>query len=187
MPRSAYTLRCLRDMGITIGDLGCVMLDVNPFAELHQVLPEEWAYRSRHPDLGHVSGIQRTAHVTLLYGLLSNAHTIRGAVDEVMDGWSIDAVEVDHIAAFASPIKSEPYACIVAKLVHSEGLLDAHTRLSMLPHIDTHPTYQPHITLAYVHLDYEAAARGAIERELGDHARQGVIGLNYGDEPNTEG
>ncbi len=179
MARSAYTLQCLRDMGIKIGDLGCVMLDVAPFAEV----PEDWAYHSRHPDLGHVSGIQTAAHVTLLYGLLSNAHTIRAAVDEVLDGWTMDAVEVDHIAAFASPLASEPYSCIVAKLALSPDLLDAHARLSMLPHIDTHPTYQPHITLAYVHRDREADAIRAIKRELGEHARQGVLGLNYGDEP----
>ena len=74
-------------------------------------------------------------------------------------------------------------AHIVAQDHHAALLLlDAHQRLSMLPHINTHPTYEPHITLGYVH---ETFAGYAIERlehlVLEQQLTVRVSGINYGD------
>ena len=52
----------------------------------------------------------------------------------------------------------------------------------MLPHINTHPTYEPHITLGYIH---ETFAGYAIERlehlVLEQQLTVRVSGINYGD------
>ena len=183
---NAYQLKCLPAMGVNIRDLGCVMLDVEPL-DIKGAIPAEWAYHSQNPNLAHVSGIQTEAHVTLLFGLLSNAHAIRGAVDEVLDGWESGVVSTRTIEAFQSPIPDEPYSCIVAKLNVSRQLQDAHARLSLLPHIDTHPKYLPHVTIAYVHKDRCSEAIAAVRRALGTrdiwtYAELTPIGLNYGDE-----
>lgn len=182
---NAYQLKCLPALGVKIADLGCVMLDVEPL-NIKGVIPEEWAYRSANPDLGHVSGIQTEAHITLKFGLLSNANAIREAVDEVLAGWEPGDVYTQSIGAFDSPIPSEPYACIVAELEVSRQLRDAHARLSLLPHIDTHPEYRPHVTIAYVHKDHRGDAIDAVRRALGTrdvftHAQVVTLGLNYGD------
>lgn len=183
---SAYQLKCLPRMGINIRDLGCVMLDVEPI-DLKGAIPEEWAYYSSNPKLTYVSGIQKEAHVTLLFGLLQNANTIRSAVDEVLEGWEPGSPTIWFIDVFPSPIPEEPYVCLVAKLWGKE-LTAAHARLSMLPHINTFPEYSPHITLAYVHKDYAAKAINAVNNALGAldgilYTPVKVLGLNYGKMP----
>ena len=148
---NAYEIQALKDMGIDLSRLGCVMLDVQ-IPDLTDVIPPEWRYSSANPARGWVNGLQTDGHVTLLYGLLSNANAIRPAVDEVL---------------------------------LTRALRDAHARLSLLPHIDTHPTYRPHVTLAYVHRDRTEDAIYAIRRHY--RARDvlvpitfDVVGLNYG-------
>lgn len=143
------------------------------------MVPAEWAYVSPHPDRFWIKGMEAGDHITLLYGLLSNGNTIRAAVDEVLDGWQPGQVTVDHVGSFPSTFADEPYACIVGHIAVTPELIDAHARLSYLPHIDTFWQYKPHLTLGYVHREHEAAA---IER-LGA-AVNGVpltpLGLNYG-------
>lgn len=182
---NAYRLKCLPEMGISIRALGCVMLDVEPI-DIKGAIPDEWAYHSAAENLPHVSGIQSEAHITLMFGLLQNANTIREAVDEVLDGWEPGPIYTTTIEAFQSPIPSEPYSCIVAMLEVTRQLSDAHARLSMLPHIDTHPEYRPHVTIAYVRKDRCSDAIAAVRRALGTRdiftrAELTPIGLNYGD------
>ncbi len=174
---NAYTLTCYDQLRVHLRDLGCVMLDLEPVAPLPAV-PSDWLYTSLDPDLAHVAGQTTEHHTTLLFGLLRNAHEWLFAIDEVLDGWAApNAFEVDEVHAFASPKPSEPYACIVAAL-ESNSLRDAHARLSLLPHVDTHPTYRPHVTLAYVHRDHAAAA---VDLFANSYPRFASLGLNYGD------
>ena len=185
---NAYTLKCLADRGINAGDLGCVMLDVKPH-DLTGVIEPDWEYVEDHPKLGHVTGVQHEHHVTLLYGLLRNANEDRAAIDEVLCGWTPEPVRTDQLEVFPSPFPDEaPYVCIVARQsVVSRNLRDAHARLSMLPHIDTHPEYKAHVTLAYVKAEHRDDALNALRRSF--RARDiyvpitfEPIGLNYGDE-----
>lgn len=187
MSLNAYRLKCLPDLGVHIRDLGCVMLDVEPL-DIKGAIPDDWAYTSSNPNLRHVSGIQTEAHITLLFGLLYNANAIRAAVDEVLDGWEPGDLYTQSIGAFPSPMPDEPYSCIIAEVEMRKPLLDAHARLSLLPHINTHPDYRAHVTIAYVHKDRQADAIEAVRRALGTrdiftHVPLVPIGLNYGDVP----
>lgn len=141
------------DLGIRIPDLGCIMLGVEPIAVTGMV--ENGA-----ADL-HVSSdsmrwwvdgatAEAKAHITLLYGLMQPGPEWREHVDAVLDGWELPALRVKAIGAFPSPYPDEPYSCIVAHIEVTPELLDAHQRLSLLPHINTFPEYTPHVTLAYV-------------------------------------
>lgn len=145
------------------GYMGCVMLDVAP-VDLDGVIPDEWCYSSPNPARPWISGRQNEFHVTLLYGLLDNANTISDHVYKRLDGWGVPAggLESTALAAFQSPFEDEPYSCIVAEFVENSVLIDAHGRLSRLPHISTFPDYRPHVTLAYVHRDKEQEAMRAI-------------------------
>lgn len=158
MSLNAYDLKALPALGINISALGCVMLNVEP-VDL-SMLPDEWGYTTRDPARKYISGVQRGGqHITLLYGLLHNANTIREHVDEVLDGVTFEGLAVECLDVFDSPYPDEDYKCIVGRLHDKWGnepgcLVDAHARLSMLPHIDTFPTYKPHVTLAYVKRQY---------------------------------
>ena len=187
MSLNAYNLKCLADLGVSIPKLGCVMLDVEPL-DIKGAISAEWAYTSTNQNLGNVSGIQSKGHITLLFGLLHNANTIRPAIDEVLDGWEPGDIFTQSISAFPSPMADEPYSCIIAEIQLTPAISDAHARLSLLPHIDSHPTYRPHLTSAYVHKDREMDAIDAVRRALGTrdiftHAKLETIGLNYGENP----
>ena len=186
---NAYEVKALSRRGINVGRLGCVMLDVTSPA-ISKLIPSAWLYTSPHPDRRWISGAQDEGHATLLYGLLDNANTIREDIDEVLGGWERPRVlTTREVGVFPSPFADEPYSCIVAHLNLSEQLSDAHSRLSLLPHIDTHPEYKPHVTLAYVSRDDEEAAVRLIEQELGC-VKGGLdfvtTSLNYGDTPSSD-
>jgi 2'-5' RNA ligase len=182
---NAYEVNALKRRGIVVSRLGCVMLDVSG-PKVSRVLPNTWLYHSTHPDRRWITGAQDEGHVTLLYGLLDNANTIREDIDEVLAGWEPGIVQAARIGVFPSPFDDEPYSCIVAHLEVTDELKDAHARLSLLPHIDTHPEYKPHVTLAYVRREDEGAAVHLLEQELG--CVKGALsfhplGLNYGYPP----
>lgn len=151
-----------QNLGIDVDTLGCVMLGLEPM-DVESILPAEWAYTARNPKRFWIKGLQVKSHVTLLYGLLPvyrDRQQYEDSVNEVLSGWAPSPVEIAYVDRFPSPYEDEPYACIVAHL-GTEGLIDAHHRLSFLPHINTFPTYKPHMTLAYV-----KAERGAEAVEL---------------------
>lgn len=194
--KNAYQLDALPDLGIDVGQLGCIMLDVaHPERDgapplpipVKELLPNTWGYTSSNPALSHVNGIQTEHHITLLYGLLPQVR--RRHVDEVLDGWTgLDvSVKTDTLDVFKSPIPDEPYACIVARqLSPSREIAEAHARLSLLPHINTHPQFKAHVTLAYVRLDRVEDALLELRRSFG--ARDSYVPilfrpkrLNYGD------
>lgn len=168
-----------KSLGIDLDKLGCIMLDVEPHQSLDEVIPSDWLYTSPDPKKFWFNNVLDHLHVSLLYGLMENGNVWRQYVDEVLFGWSPDLIEVDYVDAFPSPLAEEKYSCIIAKLRITDNLLEAHQRLSFLPHIDTYSGYTPHITLAYVKEEFEAAA---IEKlYLHGIPHFDPIGLNYGD------
>jgi hypothetical protein len=176
---TAYQVRALQEFGIDVPKLGCVMLDVEPLPVVNWA-PAEWAYVSNHPDRRWIKGLDAGDHITLLYGLLSNANVIRTAIDEVLDGWEPGEVSIDHVGSFPSTFEDEPYACIVGHIKVTPELIDAHARLSYLPHIDTFWEYRPHLTLAYVHKRFEQDAIDEFTRCVVHGEPLKVVGLNYG-------
>lgn len=178
---NAYEVQALKTMGVDITKLGCVMLDVEK-PNLDGLIPEEWAYSARNPARHWIKGLDAGEHITLLFGLLQNANLILYAIDEVMAGWEAGTITVAGIGSFPSSFADEPYACIVAHIEVTVELLDAHSRLSLLPHIDTHPGYKPHLTLGYVHEQYRDAAIARLNGWF-KATELWPIGLNYGRQP----
>lgn len=166
-------------LGIQLNDLGCIMLDVEPHQALDEIIPRDWHYISPDPKKSWFNNVMDQLHVSLLYGLMENGNSWKQFVGYVLDGWTPDLIEVDRIDAFHSPIPEEPYSCIIAKLRVTDNLLEAHQRLSFLPHINTYPEYTPHITLAYVKQRYEKETIERFSYQIPFHFDP--IGLNYGD------
>jgi hypothetical protein len=175
---NAYSVNALKEMGIDVAKLGCVMLDVEKL-DTAGVVPAEWAYTSPNPDHWWIKGLEVGDHITLLYGLLSNANAIRVAVDEVLDGWEPEHLSIESVGSFPSTLADEPYSCIIGHVSVTPALLDAHARLSLLPHIDTFWEYRPHVTLGYVKRRHE---QDAVERFGERYASYALrpVGLNYG-------
>ena len=74
--KSIYELEALKRRGINPATLGCVMLEVEPI-DVRKYVDDDWAYFSINPDHQWIDGIQTEHHITLLYGLLENANTIK--------------------------------------------------------------------------------------------------------------
>ena len=113
---NAYQVKALQRRGITISALGCVMLDVES-PDL-SCIPDEWCYTSAHPDRKWISGRQDEGHVTLLYGLLDNANTIREDIDEVLDGWTPGIIRGDRLTDRQTPRDHRMPGHVVGVLRH---------------------------------------------------------------------
>lgn len=180
----------LARMGIDTRDLGCVMLDVEPLAQLHAAIPPSLWYANG--DRPWISGPTLDTHVTLLFGLMKSAHEWREFVDAALDGWTPPpVVEIDGFDVFGR--ESDPYDCIVGTVHRTTGavLREANKRLKQLPHVNTFPDYSAHMTIGYV---LKGTARLVIP-DLMDIVRESKStthtsrvlqsvtgGLNYGDE-----
>jgi hypothetical protein len=182
---SAYNVKALKEMfDIDVAKMGCVMLDVEKIP-VQDYLPAEWAYVSTNPDHKWIKGLDAGDHITLLYGLLENANDIREAVDEVLEGWEPSFVRIHDIGSFPSTFEDEPYACIVGHIWVTPELIDAHARLSLLPHIDTFWEYKPHLTLGYVKAEHEDEAIRTLKHSPMDWQLT-AKGLNYGRLPDAK-
>lgn len=169
-------------MGIQLDRLGCIMMDTEPL-KISDVVNEEDLYFRANKERFWIDGIvsEKAPHVTLLFGLMQSGNDYREYVDAVLEDWKLPRVEVDHIDFFGSPYEDEPYYCLIAKLVVTDQLKEANSRLRKLPHIDTYPDYTPHITLAYIKKDNELL--DDLLYVLDDRFRGKkvkTIGLNYG-------
>lgn len=162
-------------MNINIDKLGCIMLDVDG-SVMPKMPNEDYLYFTKNPDRFWIKGFVagHTPHVTLLYGLLESGNTVyREYVDKVLSGWGIESVESDHVSFFESPYTDDPYYCIVAHIKVSNELLEGNQRLQLLPHINTFPTYKPHITIAYVKKDE------AIKNEVIDYYNKNLSSVMF--------
>jgi len=168
--------------GIQISELGVVMLDTDAIEVTEMVdQGKKDLYESQNPAFSWVSGAvaERGAHCTLLFGLLQKAYQIKPQITAVLDGWVPPRLEVDKVTSFPSSLPGEEYACIIAKLKVTPELLEGNQRLSLLPHINTFPTYEPHISLAYVKKEAEQKWIKALSAEVRNMSFD-VNGLNYG-------
>jgi 2'-5' RNA ligase/phage gp29-like protein len=168
--------------GVDPDQLGCIMVDVETLPVLEHV-PDDFAddlveATTRHDhQMGAVA--EDEAHVTLLYGLLENGNVWKDKVDAVLDGWSMDKVEIEEVGYFETP---DSFAVIAHVKLTSE-LVDGHERLTLLPHIQTFSEYHPHITLAYVSKDADIDDWVDYLGTAYNGKTVKATGLNYGDKP----
>lgn len=137
------------DIDIDTDDLGCIMLDLEPMEVMKYVEGlEDDLFDNPKYDQSSVPA-ETVPHVTLLYGLLENGNKWKSKVDQLLDGWKLDSVKIDHVGFFET---ADSYA-VIAHLEETPELVDGHERLTLLPHINTFSEYLPHMTIAYVKLD----------------------------------
>jgi 2'-5' RNA ligase len=144
-----------KTFNINLDKLGCVMLDVEPLKNMYSIAfdgAETALYYAKNKERKWIDGwvAGKVAHITLLYGLLENAHNLSPEIMTVLDGWKMKTVEIDHISYFDSPYEDEPYYCIVAHIKVTDELMEGHQRLEFLPHINTFTGYKPHMTICYL-------------------------------------
>ena len=165
-------------------DFGCIMLDVEKVEVLSVVKDGETDLIEATSEGDHQMGAvaEHEPHITLLYGLLENGNDQKDKVDSLLEGISIETVEIESVDYFDSP---DNYA-VVAKIKQTPELIEAHGRLLMLDNRQTFSEYTPHMTLAYINKDadvnkwvsaLDAKYKGKIVK---------AIGINYGDEAEKE-
>ena len=94
-------------------------------------------------DLSPDEDVGDAFHVTIKYGL----HTEDAApVQKVLSNWGPVSLTLRDIELF----DNAPNYDVLIVRVESPDLIDMNQAISKLPHTDTHPTYQPHATLAYL-------------------------------------
>lgn len=171
------------ELGVHRDKSGCIMIDTEPL-EVSDMLSEDDLYYAKEKDRFWINGMvsDKNCHVTLLFGLMESGSDWKRYVDSLLEKiLPIKEVEIDHVSYFDSPYQDEPYFCLVAKLVVSDQLLKANSELRRLPHIDDYPTYQPHLTLAYIKKDpkiRDELLYAMNNRFAGTKVK--TIGLNYG-------
>lgn len=170
-------------LDLNVSNLGCIMLDTEPISvKKHVSSADEALFYGKTPELQYAQGAvaEQSAHVTLLYGLLEKGPKWKKYVDAVLAGWERPAtVTIDRVTFFPG---REGYDVVIGKVAKTPEILDAHQRLSCLPHIDTHPVYTPHLTLAYV-VSPEGGYTKQWVKALNDQYQGAEIrttGLNYG-------
>jgi 2'-5' RNA ligase len=179
-------------LGVKISDLGFVGLELEPLDIVKHVEGgEDDLYYSTHPDRFWIKGPvgEVSAHMTVMFGLMEKAYDWAPFVDQVLDGWKPESIEIDHVGYFPSNIEGEDYSCIVGHVKVTPEILEGHQRLQLLPHIETFPlAYRPHVTLAYVkngpsNVDWAITTREKWVRSLQGHfsgVALPVQGLTYG-------
>jgi 2'-5' RNA ligase len=157
-----------RGLGINLSTLGCVMLDVEPLDNMYSMHAEGGEsnlYYAKDKSRFWINGwvCDKTAHVTLLYGLLETAKNYEWHIEQIMKDWKLPEIEIESVGYFDSPYEDEPYYCIVAHIKVTPELLEKHQRLEFLPHVNTFAGYKPHMTICY------------IKKELGEQFRDSLI------------
>ena len=144
-----------KDLGINLDTLGCVLLDIEPLSNMWSIEQDGAGialYYAHNKTRKWIDGwvVGKVAHITLLYGLLENAHDYEKHIKQVLSDWKLHEVEIDHIGYFDSPYEDEPYYCLVAHIKVTPELMEGHQRLEFLPHINTFTGYKPHMTICYL-------------------------------------
>lgn len=183
-----------KDLGVDIDKLGCVMADIVPLVSMADPDEDEWIlkknlYKSNNPQRKWIDGwvVGKTAHITLLYGIMENAHKWKKHIKAVLNNWELKTVEIDEIGYFDSPYDDDPYYCIVAHIKVTDRLLEGHQRLQFLPHINTFSGYKPHMTICYIKKDKEQLDYCLKWMNKAWKGRRLSVkpGINYGYKPET--
>jgi 2'-5' RNA ligase len=93
-------------------------------------------------DVLAADGRETDPHVTVRYGLHNSDP---GPVESLITDHSPIKLRIGKTSIFAGEAHD-----VVKLAVSSDDLQRLHHKLGALPHTDTHPEYEPHITLAYV-------------------------------------
>jgi len=124
-------------------EYGCVMIEVPVinWNELTNSIDLKDVYTGG--DDSH--GIQEFPHLTLIYGLKKDV--TEEQIKSILDNFNGELhIEIDSINLF----ENEQFDVLKFNIVPDPGLQELHDKLSKLPNTDKFPTYQPHITIAYL-------------------------------------
>lgn len=165
-------------------DLGAVMLKVELPNAYRMVLDERWAYHSDTQE--YMQGYEGKAHVTLLYGLLFKPSQHPDIVRKALEGWHPPTIlPYYRVSVFRLEDEGNPVSCLILKPEErdadwaNEDLEEANARLSKLPHVRGFANYDPHVTIGYVHREYESEA---LEELRSISSRPLICGeLDFGD------
>lgn len=144
-------------------NLGAVMLDVELPNAYRLVLDRKWAYHSEVQS--YMSGYEGKTHVTVLYGLLFSAMKHADIINNALGDWRAPSILPYYkVSVFRLEDEGNQVSCLVLKPEERDRewanaeMRDANARLSKLPHVRGFVDYDPHVTIGYVHREFEQEA-----------------------------
>lgn len=129
----------IKEVGTKVYDYGCVMLDFD-FQELehiHSLIDEAHVYNE------DGFGLEKDAHVTLLYGLHDSVTP--HSVENVINGLSFGLCTLQKPSLFYA----DDYEVLKFDVV-GEGLHTANEALKGFPYTSNFNEYKPHLTIGYM-------------------------------------
>lgn len=141
--------RSIEDVTRTAGPHEYSSTQVNITGSLRARIREA-AARIADEDLAD-DGRETEPHITVRYGLETDdlADVQKLLADRPAVRYTLGAVSIFQVDDQLSQRGGARYD-VVKIDVDSDGLAELHDLLAELPHVDTHPEYVPHVTLAYV-------------------------------------
>lgn len=176
-------------LGYNLSKLGCLMLDTEPIKTHYYEMMQDGVtayfpeYRAKDKERFWIDGYvaDKTPHLTLFYGFLQEAKCYKWHIEKILGELPVESVKIEDVSFFESPYPDEEYYCIVAKVMGTPELIEAHNKMTFLPNIQTFPGYKPHITIAYIIKDESIRDRFIehLKSELVGKTLK-VTGLNFG-------
>lgn len=146
----------LANTGIAAREIGYVAIGIDLFGI--PPFPAEWLVKPQDP-----------YHVTLKWGIITS-FVPRVLVRHVLRQQAFPTIRSMHIADMG---RSRRYSNVVLTFDGVDGWYkEAHSALSMLPHVDSFAEYEPHITLGAVKIEHLLEAHSLITDCLNDDSVQ---------------
>lgn len=123
---------------------GCVMIELNilNWDELTDRIDPEDLYEPENP----AHGLETNPHATLLYPVDPEVKFVD--IKNILDSTSHDKmeIEINGIGCF----ENTEFDVIKLNIIPIGFIENIHNELKKLPNLDKYPTYEPHITLAFL-------------------------------------
>lgn len=122
-------------------EYGCVMLNVKfPLEKLHKLIKPGDVYEEEEDQ---TYGLEDEPHITLLYGL--HQEVTIDPVKKIIDKFTFGKILVNNISLF----EKDDYEVLKFD-IQSSILHKINDELTVLPHTNDYPDYQPHMTIGYL-------------------------------------
>lgn len=127
-----------------VNGFGCVMVNVvfPEFSEIKGKIEQDDLYNDPNDDS---FGLEKTAHVTLLYGLHDTVKDKQ--IEDIIDSSTFnEKINLKKVSLF----KNDKFDVLKFDVEKTDELVSANKKLAVLPITTDYPIFNPHLTICYL-------------------------------------